>query len=205
MDNGQKRKIPRLTPLGRVLLVRDILTTTEPDKPSGFGAARGNFRGIRMGGLVLKPTTLKKANDFVQSHHRHNGRTSRDGGKWAVSVTLDDEVVGVAIVGNPLSATLMDGWTAEVLRVCTPDESTRNACSMLYAACWRAWKAMGGRKLATYTLRTESGASLRAAGFVNVAAVRGRGKGWGKTDHLNDSRTHSAVVELDKYRWEIKR
>jgi hypothetical protein len=112
-------------------------------------------------------------------------------------------VVGVAIVGNPLSATLMDGWTAEVLRVCVSDEAPRNACSMLYGACWRAWKAMGGSKLVTYTLRTESGASLRAAGFVLAAEVRGRKAGWGKQDHLNDARTHSPVVELDKYRWEI--
>lgn len=159
----------------------------------------------RCGLLELRPTTLKKANDFVQLHHRHNGRTARDGGKWAVSVTSDGKLVGVAIVGNPLSATLMDGFTAEVLRVCVSPDAPKNACSMLYGACWRAWKAMGGRKLVTYTLRTESGASLRAAGFVLAAPVRGRGRGWGKSDHLDESRTHSLVIELDKYRWEVSR
>lgn len=127
--------------------------------------------------LSLAPISLKRANDFVQRHHRHNGRTSRDGGKFAVAAGVGGVVVGVAVVGNPLSATLMDGWTAEVLRVCTPDDAERNCCSMLYGACWRAWKGMGGRRLVTYTLATEPGTSLRAAGFRRAAEVKGRGKG----------------------------
>jgi hypothetical protein len=154
--------------------------------------------------LRLKPTTLREANNFVQQHHRHNGRTSRDGGRWAVSVVLGDDLVGIAIVGSPLSATLMDGWTAEVLRVCTADNSPKNVCSMLYASCWRTWKGMGGRKLITYTLQSELGTSLRAAGFIRVAATRGRKKGWGKKDHLSGTRVHSEVIEKDKYRWEIQ-
>lgn len=157
-----------------------------------------------MSGLRLVPTTLRKANDFVAEHHRHNGRTSRNGGKWAVSVTDGDETVGVAIVGNPLSASLMDGLTAEVLRVCTRSaKAPKNVCSMLYRACWRAWKAMGGRRLVTYTLQSETGTSLQAAGFVKAAASKGRKRGWGKNDHLNDSRTYSEVIGLDKFRWEI--
>lgn len=113
----------------------------------------------------LAPCTLRTANDFVAKHHRHNGRTARNGGKWAVSVMLDNVVVGVAIVGNPLSATLMDGWTAEVLRVCTIDEAPKGSCSMLYNACWRAWRAMGGKRLITYTL-TEEGGGLSSWGRV---------------------------------------
>jgi hypothetical protein len=155
--------------------------------------------------LNLAPTTLKKANDFVAAHHRHNGRTSRNGGKWAVSVTDDGRVVGVAIVGNPLSATLMDGFTAEILRVCVSEVAPTNVCSMLYGSCWRAWKAMGGRKIITYTLQTESGTSLRAAGFRLAAGSKGRKAGWGKIDHLNSTRTHQPVIELDKFRWEIER
>ncbi len=30
--------------------------------------------------LTIVPVTLREANDFVQNFHRHNGRTSRDGG-----------------------------------------------------------------------------------------------------------------------------
>lgn len=68
--------------------------------------------------LRVVPCTLRKANDFVEIYHRHSIRTSRDGGKFAIAAALGNEAVGVAIVGNPLSATLMDGLTAEVLRAC---------------------------------------------------------------------------------------
>ena len=46
----------------------------------------------------------------------------------------------------------------------------------LYAAAWRAARAMGYRKIVTYILDTESGASLRAAGWV-CAGLAG-GKRW---------------------------
>lgn len=82
----------------------------------------------------LIPTTLRKANDFVALHHRHNGRTARNGGKWACAVQFDGSLVGVAIVGNPLSATLMDGYTAEVLRVCTIESAPKGTCSLLDGA-----------------------------------------------------------------------
>lgn len=151
----------------------------------------------------LAPTTLRKANDFVADHHRHNGRTSRNGGKWAVSIMVENEVVGVAIVGNPLSATLMDGWTAEVLRVCVVDEAPKGSCSMLYSACWRAWRAMGGRRLITYTLQSESGASLRGAGWIIVGQTKPVKEGWRKKDHLSETRVHSPVMLEKKNRWQM--
>lgn len=155
--------------------------------------------------LRLHPTTLSKANDFVALFHRHNGRTSCNGGKFAISVidTLG-ETVGVAIVGNPLSATFMDGVTAEVLRVCVCPDAPRNCCSMLYGACWRAWRAMGGQKLITYTLQTESGDSLRGAGWKVVAFCGGVKEGWNKNDHLNEKRTYSPVSGQLKFRWEAQ-
>lgn len=150
----------------------------------------------------LVPMTLRKANDFVAAHHRHNGRTARNGGKWACGLACKGHLVGVAIVGNPLSATLMDGWTAEVLRVCTVPEAPKGACSMLYQACWRAWRAMGGQRLVTYTLQTESGASLRGAGWRVVGQTKPVKDGWRKDDHLNERRTHSPVMLEVKNRWQ---
>ena len=158
--------------------------------------------------LELRPTTLRAANDFIAEHHRHNGRTARNGGKFAISVWADDLVeapsqVGVAIVGNPLSATYMDGLTAEVLRVCTRSEdSPKNVCSMLYAACWRAWKAMGGTRLVTYTLQTEKGVSLEACGWVIVGQTKPVKPGWRKNDHLE--REHQPVMLEPKNRWEAR-
>ena len=40
-----------------------------------------------------------------------------------------------------------------------------NACSILYAAAYRAARAMGYNKVVTYILDTENGTSLKAAGY----------------------------------------
>lgn len=44
---------------------------------------------------------------------------------------------------------------------------------MLYAAAWRAAKAMGYRRMGTYILDTEDGASLKAAGWRLVGRAGG--------------------------------
>lgn len=154
--------------------------------------------------LQLMPITLRAANDFVAHHHRHNGRTARNGGKFAISVVAETGLVGVAIVGNPLSATYLDGVTAEVLRVCTAIDSPKGVCSMLYSACWRAWKAMGGKRLITYTLQTEKGVSLVAAGWkvVGQSKPRLKAEGWGKSDHLSATRQAQEIYTQPKFRWE---
>lgn len=151
--------------------------------------------------MKLRPLTLREANDFVENFHRHNGRTARNGGKWAVGVEIDDELVGAAIIGNPISATFMDGYTAEVLRVCVNDKATKGGCSMLYGAAWRAWRAMGGRRLVTYTLTTETGASLRGAGWRVVGQTTPVPDGWRKKDHLK--REWQPVMGQTKIRWEM--
>jgi hypothetical protein len=51
---------------------------------------------------------------------------------------------------------------------------------MLYGASWRAAKAMGYRRMITYTQADESGASLRAAGFVLVKTLEPR-KSWAES------------------------
>lgn len=152
--------------------------------------------------LELTPITLRESNDFVQNFHRHNGRTARDGGKFAIGASTGESLVGVAIVGNPLSATYMDGYTAEVLRVCTGPDAPKNTCSFLYGACWRAWRAMGGRRLVTCTLPSESGASLRGAGWKVLGKTKPVAPGWRKKDHLL-SRTWQPIMGQQKLRWEI--
>ena len=81
-------------------------------------------------------------------------------------------IVGVAIIGRPVARMLCDGWTLEVTRCCT--NGTRNACSALYAASWRAARAMGYKKLVTYTLKSENGASLKASNWKIVGEVTAR-------------------------------
>lgn len=77
----------------------------------------------------------------------------------------------MAIVGRPVARRAQDGWTLEVNRCCT--DGTRNACSMLYGAAWRAARALGWRKLITYTLPEEGGASLRGAGWKCIGEAGG--------------------------------
>ncbi len=92
---------------------------------------------------------------FIEQHHRHHGRPA--GHCFAIGAARDGTmVVGVAMVGRPVSRMLQDGWTAEVTRLCVL-EGERNACSLLYGACWRAARAIGYRRLVTYTLPEEGG------------------------------------------------
>jgi len=158
--------------------------------------------------LRVRPITLRAANDFVQTHHRHNGRTSRDGGKFALACEVGRDLVGVAIVGNPLSATYMNkenyGYVAEVLRTCTNDRAPKGAVSFLYGACTRVCRDMGFDRLISYTLTDESGASLRGAGWKNTADTKPVAPGWRKKDHLSDTREYQAVMGFAKHRWECQ-
>ena len=110
--------------------------------------------------LEIRPITLRAANAYVAQHHRHNQPTN--GHKFSVSVWDGDRMCGVAIAGQPIARKLDDGLTIEIRRVCT--DGTRNACSILYAACAKAARAMGYRRAITYTLVSEPGTSLDAGG-----------------------------------------
>lgn len=126
--------------------------------------------------LVLTPITLKAARLFVTEHHRHH--KAPQGGLFAVAVSDDTTIRGVAIIGRPVARMLADGWTAEVTRLCT--DGARNACSMLYAAAWRACRALGYKRLVTYTLESEGGVSLRAAGWRLIGEAGGGS--WSRKD-----------------------
>lgn len=114
--------------------------------------------------LQIVPITLEEANAFVSQHHRHHKPTI--GHKFSIAASEGEMVRGVAIVGRPVARGNDDGWTLEVSRCCT--DGVRNGCSMLYGAAWRATKALGFRRLITYTLPAEGGASLRAAGWTLI-------------------------------------
>jgi len=112
--------------------------------------------------LKLTTVSLADANAFVASKHRHHKPVR--GHKFSIGCMADGALVGVAIVGRPVSRYLDDGLTLEVTRLCT--DGTKNACSFLYGAAWRAAKALGYKKIITYTLATETGTSLQAAGWI---------------------------------------
>ena len=144
--------------------------------------------------LEIVPISLKDAFVFVDNHHRHHAAPRF--GLFAVAVAAGGEVCGVAIVGRPVARMLCDGWTAEVVRLAT--DGHRNACSKLYAAAWRAARAMGYRRLVTYTLQSEPGQSLRGAGWRCVGEAGGGS--WSRKDRPRIDK-HPTQVKL---RWEVK-
>lgn len=123
--------------------------------------------------LSLIPIRLAEACEFVRQHHRHH--RAPQGGLFAIACGVaGGGLLGVAIVGRPVARNLDDGWTVEVTRLATVDsEEARHVCSKLYAACWRAARAMGYRRAVTYVLASETGTSVRAAGWRCVGEAGG--------------------------------
>lgn len=119
--------------------------------------------------MKIVPITFRDACAFVDQHHRHHRRPQDH--KFSVAAEHEGRIVGVAIVGRPVSRHLDDGRTLEVTRLCTLD--VPNAASKLYSAARRAAAALGYKRCITYTLQSESGVSLRAAGWTEDAASAG--------------------------------
>lgn len=162
--------------------------------PNSTLSASASDRSAIRPQLRVRPIGLRAANAFVAHHHRHHGPAR--GHKFSISVVDETgQVRGVAIAGRPVARHLDDGLTLEVLRVCT--DGTSNACSMLYGAVRRAAKAMGypARQVITYTLESENGVSLRAAGW----RLDGRTRG-GSWDRPSRSRSDAHPTD-GKLRW----
>ena len=146
-----------------------------------------------MTGLRLCPVSLEEANAFVVAHHRHHPAVV--GHKFSIGAAASDALCGVVIVGRPVSRRLDDGLTLEVTRCCT--DGTRNAASMLYGAAQRATFALGYSRLVTYTLTSEPGTSLRAAGWKVIGQTPGRS--WSCPSRPRDDK-HTLHPRL---RWEV--
>lgn len=144
--------------------------------------------------LTIRPITLRAANRFVGDEHRHHPPTR--GHKFSIAVHDEaDELRGVAVAGRPVARNLDDGRTLEVLRVAT--DGCENACSALYGAVARTGIGMGyeRHRILTYTLLTEPGTSLRAAGWVPVHVTAE--ESW---DRPNRKRTDKHPTD-PKIRW----
>lgn len=143
--------------------------------------------------LELVPISIADARAFVTQLHRHHAAPI--GGLFAVGCADGNKVVGVALIGRPVARGNQDDWTAEVTRVAT--DGHPNACSLLYAAAWRACRALGYRRLVTYTLKSEPGTSLVAAGWHVVGEVTARS--WNCTSRPRVDR----YPLQEKLRWEV--
>ncbi len=142
--------------------------------------------------MTLTTVPLAEANAFVERLHRHHKPVV--GHKFSLGAVLDEQLVGVVIVGRPVSRMRDDGRTLEVTRLCT--DGTRNACSFLYGAAAKACFAIGYQRIGTYTLPSEGGASLRASGW-RLIGERGGGS-WSRPSRR---RVDKAPLE-QKWLWE---
>ena len=147
-------------------------------------------------GLEIVPINLNEAKAYVAKFHRHHKPPV--GHKFSLAVADPTGTVrGVAIIGRPVARHLDNGWTLEVTRCCT--DGVRNGCSILYGAAWRVTKAMGYKRLITYTLPNEGGASLRGAGW-KCLGERGGGN-WNKKSRPRLDTTKE--LQGQKWLWEI--
>lgn len=148
--------------------------------------------------IDVVPVTLPQANGYVAALHRHHAPIPPGFPWFCVGAVADGALVGVAIAGRPTNRNSDDGQTCEVLRLAT--DGTANAPSALLGACARAAKAIGAQKIITYTLDSESGASLRGAGWVNDRV--------GIRSYWGDAKTRTPAVIRDhfdetKSRWTL--
>lgn len=123
--------------------------------------------------LCAVPITLADAQAFVGKLHRHH--KAPVGHRFSIGCQVVDfetsyarqethyKLVGVVVVGRPVARKTDQYRIAEVTRLCT--DGTKNACSFLYSLAARIAKEMGFDRIQTFILPTESGISLRAAGW----------------------------------------
>jgi len=125
--------------------------------------------------IHICPITLRQAQAFVLEHHRHNDPPN--GHKFSIGLLDSGRLIGIVTAGLPIARANNDNYTIEITRCCVLD-GQRNANSKLYAAAIRAAKAMGYRRVITYTLPDESGSSLKAVGFQISGMTKANPKGW---------------------------
>jgi len=147
--------------------------------------------------MKIIPLRMSQANEFISKYHRHNKPVDHRSHRFSIGLIDDSgELLGVAIAGQPIAQKNDDGFTLEILRVCVLDGHP-NANSMLYGRVRRVGMLMGYRRIITYTLKSESGASLRAVGATQEEI---RTYPW---DRPARPRHDQDVTYLQKLRWEL--
>ncbi len=112
--------------------------------------------------LTAVPIELSEANKFVNELHRHHEAVYRDKFRCG-AIDENGRLCAVIQAARPVSRRLDDGKTIEVVRLCS--DGYKNACSFLYSKMARVAAELGYKKIITYILESESGASLKASGW----------------------------------------
>lgn len=179
-------------------------TASPPRRPARPAASkpsatqRRRARNASKPRLHLRPLRFRQACALVAEHHRHH--RAPQGHLFSIGAADDHgRDVGAVIVGRPVARHYDDGLTAEVTWLVVVDQAP-NASSHLLGAAWRAARAMGYRRMLTYTQAEESGASLRAAGWRQVAVRPARAEGW---DTPSRPRQPTGTEGVARVLWEI--
>ena len=143
-----------------------------------------------LNGMKAVPIGWREAKEFVERTHRHH--FSPQGWKFGLGVEFNGKLVGVVMVGRPVSRMLDDGKTAEVIRLAT--DGTPNACSFLYARARKIAITMGFERVITYILDSEPGTSLKAAGWKYVRT--GGGGSWSRPSRKRDDKAPLEIKQL---------
>ena len=150
--------------------------------------------------IELRPLTLKAAREWVAERHSHH--TAPVGHLWSIGAYVDDALVGCVVVSRPVAPALQEQGCLEVTRLCT--DGYPNAASRLLGAAWGAAKAMGCRRLVSYTRDDEGGTSYRAAGWLAVATTKGREWTSGNKEARWLPGMYQPSSEVrDRVRWEV--
>lgn len=140
------------------------------------------------------PLELREANALIKQWHRHHKPVQ--GHRFSIGVVDADGVLhGACVVGRPVAR--LGGSPKKVLEVTRlVTDGTPNACSMLYQAAARAGKAIGYERIQTYILESESGTTLKAAGWTDEGLAGG-----GQWKHTDGKPRRTDQPTEKKRRW----
>lgn len=150
--------------------------------------------------LEIVPLTFTQAAEWNADHHRHHPDITGHKFSMGVATIPEGVLVGVAINGRPVAREFDDGRTIESNRVCT--DGYPNANSMLYGAVARVAFGLGYVRVVTYTEASESGASLRAAGYRIVAQRPARANWHDSSVKLRSKRNPKGRGSIQRTLWE---
>ena len=111
--------------------------------------------------LRIEPCSLNEANFLVSILHRHHKPVV--GHRFSLACYDDEHVVGAVICGRPVARKSDQRFTLEITRCVST--GAPNVISKLMGVVVKIARLSGYRRVQTYTLPEEGGASMRASGF----------------------------------------
>ena len=141
----------------------------------------------------------KKAKKFIKKHHAHN--PPPPGWIFGYAVLNGRDVCGIVWVGRPIARRLNAFKVIEINRNCVrrdlPSALVKHACSMLYGAAVREAEKRGYETAITYTLVSEPGTTLKAAGFTRAPKPTREGDTWDKPGRRRKQKSPTEA----KWKW----